>query len=510
MNVDAGVVTGVTALTTNAVTMGADASTIEHTGATSFTISSSGTDGSVNIESMNVKTGVVTGLTALTTTALTTDDITMGADASTIEHTGATSFTISSSGTDGSVNIESMNVDAGVVTGLTALTTRRRHDGSGRVDDEHTGATSFTISSSGTDGSVNIESMNVKTGVVTGLTALTTTALTAEAVTMGADASTIEHTGATSFTISSSGTDGSVNIESMNVKAGVVTVNNCADTDCDRTSEINKDRGQRDHGSTALDMSSGSSYVEVTDDGVDGPEVALTISNPVEGQIVIVKNLDAQGITINDNTDDKVAIGTKEAAMLVYDGSVWEPLSHSAKAGSRRLGATGSRSDIYSDKRLKTNVKTIANALDKLDQIRGVSFEYAAPAAVRNRMQVPTSLPEDGTKSIGVLAQEIEAVLPEVVSTDSQGYKAVQYANLGRVSHSGEQRAEDKDGTDGEGAGDEDETDGEGAGDEDGTDGEGAGDEDGTDEARDCGARGGNHCNPDLGHRPLSLGQEEA
>ena len=65
--------------------MGADVSTIEHTGATSFTISSSGTDGSVNIESMNVKTGVVTGLTALTTTALTTNDITMGADVSTID-----------------------------------------------------------------------------------------------------------------------------------------------------------------------------------------------------------------------------------------------------------------------------------------------------------------------------------------------------------------------------------------------------------------------------------------
>ena len=62
--------------------------------------------------------------------------------------------------------------------------------------------------------------MNVKTGVVTGLTALTTTALTAETVTMGADVSTIEHTGATSFTISSSGTDGSVNIESVNVRRG--------------------------------------------------------------------------------------------------------------------------------------------------------------------------------------------------------------------------------------------------------------------------------------------------
>ena len=55
----------------------------------------------------------------------------------------------------------------------------------------------------------------------------------------------------------------------------------------------------------------------------------------------------------------------------------------------------------YSDARLKTNVNTIDNALDIVDQLRGVSFDWI----------------ESGKHSIGVIAQEVEKVLPEIVIT---------------------------------------------------------------------------------------------
>ena len=55
----------------------------------------------------------------------------------------------------------------------------------------------------------------------------------------------------------------------------------------------------------------------------------------------------------------------------------------------------------YSDARLKTNVNTIDNALDIVDQLRGVSFDWI----------------ESGKHSIGVIAQEVEKVLPELVVT---------------------------------------------------------------------------------------------
>ena len=67
---------------------------------------------------------------------------------------------------------------------------------------------------------------------------------------------------------------------------------------------------------------------------------------------------------------------------------------------SGNVTATGNVT-AYSDARLKTNVNTIDNALDIVDQLRGVSFDWK----------------ESGKHSIGVIAQEVEKVLPEVVLT---------------------------------------------------------------------------------------------
>lgn len=65
-----------------------------------------------------------------------------------------------------------------------------------------------------------------------------------------------------------------------------------------------------------------------------------------------------------------------------------------------------------SDIRLKSNVGTISNALTKVLQLRGVHYEMR------------------GTPSIGVIAQELEQVFPELVFTDSDGYKSVAYSNI--------------------------------------------------------------------------------
>lgn len=65
-----------------------------------------------------------------------------------------------------------------------------------------------------------------------------------------------------------------------------------------------------------------------------------------------------------------------------------------------------------SDARLKSNVTTITNSLDINRRLRGVRFDYM----------------ENQQSSIGVIAQEIEPVLPELVSEDANGYKRVNYA----------------------------------------------------------------------------------
>ena len=68
----------------------------------------------------------------------------------------------------------------------------------------------------------------------------------------------------------------------------------------------------------------------------------------------------------------------------------------------------------YSDERVKENIKTIDNSLEKVNKLRGVEFN---------------KIGEDH-KSIGVIAQEIEKVIPEVVRTDDEGMKSVAYGNI--------------------------------------------------------------------------------
>lgn len=74
---------------------------------------------------------------------------------------------------------------------------------------------------------------------------------------------------------------------------------------------------------------------------------------------------------------------------------------------------------VSSDKRYKDNILNISNPLDKLSKINGVSFNW-------NEI----SHKETGKKDIGVIAQEIEEVLPEIVETRDNGYKAVDYPKL--------------------------------------------------------------------------------
>jgi len=67
----------------------------------------------------------------------------------------------------------------------------------------------------------------------------------------------------------------------------------------------------------------------------------------------------------------------------------------------------------YSDARVKTNVTQIENALDIVHRLRGVQYDRI----------------DTGDHEIGVIAQEIEQVLPEVVQSSANG-KSVAYGNI--------------------------------------------------------------------------------
>jgi len=70
-----------------------------------------------------------------------------------------------------------------------------------------------------------------------------------------------------------------------------------------------------------------------------------------------------------------------------------------------------------SDRRLKKNIHKLEGALDRLLQLRGVTFEYRNPEAINE-------LP--GTR-IGMVAQEVEQVYPDWVGVGGHGYKTVTF-----------------------------------------------------------------------------------
>jgi len=70
-----------------------------------------------------------------------------------------------------------------------------------------------------------------------------------------------------------------------------------------------------------------------------------------------------------------------------------------------------------SDGKLKKEVQAIDNALSKVSELRGVNYKWK-DAQRGEGLQM------------GLIAQEVEKVLPELVSTDSNGDKSITYSNL--------------------------------------------------------------------------------
>lgn len=129
-------------------------------------------------------------------------------------------------------------------------------------------------------------------------------------------------------------------------------------------------------------------------------------------------------ITINAAPVTSVAGKTGAVTLAIADTSGLQTAldgKYSASGGtisgnvsvSGTVTATG---DItaFSDERTKTNVETITEALYKVKAMRGVS--YISKFNMEER--------------IGVIAQEVERVVPEVVHTHENGLKSVAYQNL--------------------------------------------------------------------------------
>jgi hypothetical protein len=98
-------------------------------------------------------------------------------------------------------------------------------------------------------------------------------------------------------------------------------------------------------------------------------------------------------------------------------------LGTTADPGAGAIFATGNITAYYSDDRLKTKLGGIENALDKVDQLSGFYYEANETAQ---------ALGYKPKREVGVSAQQVQAVMPEVVSPApiDQQYLTVNYERL--------------------------------------------------------------------------------
>jgi hypothetical protein len=125
----------------------------------------------------------------------------------------------------------------------------------------------------------------------------------------------------------------------------------------------------------------------------------------------------------NDSTDAAFTSTGNDQFLVHAVGGVG--INTNAPAGfALNVNGTASVTSLTqtSDARFKTNVATFSHALDTIDRLRGVAFNWdTANWPARN---FPTG------RQVGFIAQEVESVLPTLVHTDSSGYKSVAYSNL--------------------------------------------------------------------------------
>jgi hypothetical protein len=74
---------------------------------------------------------------------------------------------------------------------------------------------------------------------------------------------------------------------------------------------------------------------------------------------------------------------------------------------------------VPSDIRLKNDIQPLDNTLEKIMKLRGVTFKYNNDVS--------------GKKQIGFIAQELEEIFPELVTTGEDGFKGVSYSNVTAV-----------------------------------------------------------------------------
>ena len=161
---------------------------------------------------------------------------------------------------------------------------------------------------------------------------------------------------------------------------------------------------------TEIDLSSGDLTLDVAGDIIldaAGEQVRFHDGSALIGMV----NMDSDNLTIKSEVSDKD---------MIFQGNDGGSAITALTLDMSSAGAATFNNDVtaFSDKRLKTDIKNIDNALSKVMKMQGVYYK-------RNDV-------EDAKEQVGVLAQDMEEILPQVVLTadDEMKTKSVDYGKI--------------------------------------------------------------------------------
>ena len=149
---------------------------------------------------------------------------------------------------------------------------------------------------------------------------------------------------------------------------------------------------------------------------IDALTLGTVAANATAGEVRVNANVNFGGTTSSlfvSNTTARIGVGgvTNPQAPLHVQGAVY---------------ATGDITAFYtSDQRLKKDIVTIEDALEKVRWLKGVEFTWD-----KEKITGLSFVGPKPDKDIGLIAQDVEKVFPEAVIEREDGYKAVDYTRL--------------------------------------------------------------------------------
>ena len=226
--------------------------------------------------------------------------------------------------------------------------------------------------------------------------------------------STVPQSLATAYTVWHSGNDGSGSTLDADTLDGVQGASYLRSDANDTFTNLSGTSLTIGNGITLRESADRADLLEITSStsGWGGIQIRNTAN---EGRWSFMTDGDNAGIYNDEDNQWQIYFSEASSTSLYFNGAV---RFQTTNAGASLTGTLTASTNVTanSDIRLKTNIVTIKDALAKTLSLRGVTFD---------RVDI------DAENQIGVIAQEVEKVLPTLVHTDEDtGIKSVAYQNM--------------------------------------------------------------------------------